>query len=160
MQLINSIPTQLDLLIVRWHEVTSVKPRNILFLGCLLFDNKGNRWSHGYFILLYKRGLKQGMENVCQRCGVKCWLCFHEESCSWGLRPSPRVKTCAWGADHLPSWRPARLQGPLSPVINSQRNQCGDSQISPFILVFKIKLHPFFFFSNKLLKKMKTLEQM
>ena len=45
------------------------------FLGHVLFEKKGNKWSPGYFILPSDNELKEGRVNVCWRCGVM-WYHF------------------------------------------------------------------------------------
>ena len=83
------------------------------------------------------------------------WLSLPKEGCSPVLRPFvPWVTSEDW-ATCLP-----KCPEPHVTCNWLKENHCGDSRLSPFILIFKIKLHSFFFFNTiDFLEKMRPREQ-
>lgn len=133
--------------------VTYVNVQKSSFSG--VFALKGNRWSRGYFLLLYKNELKQGMVKACQRCG------------GWGGCLSLRKAAAqSWG--HLsPEWQvrtgpPAFLNvlSPTSPVIDLRKTTVGTQGFLPLFSSLKSSYILFFFFNTiDFLEKMRPREQ-
>lgn len=97
------------------------------------------------------------MVKACQRCGGMRWLSLPKEGCSPVLRPLVPHMTSEDQATCLP-----KCPEPHVTCNWLKENRCGDSRLSPFILIFKIKLYIYiyiFFNAVDFLEKMRPREQ-